>query len=79
MHGVDGEQLCAFQKIIAMTFGCFASEEKEIPHEVLDLLKQRKAAREGKDFVESDRLRNAIASWGYEVRDKGAEQIVKKL
>jgi len=42
------------------------------PPEVLELLEQRGAARAAKDFAESDRLRDAIADLGYEIRD-GAE------
>ncbi len=62
------------------TFGCFdAVEEESIPMEVEKLLEERKAARDAKNFAESDRLRDAIAALGYEVRDAEDGQKVKKL
>jgi cysteinyl-tRNA synthetase len=42
------------------------------------LLDQRKTARENRDFVESDRLRAEIQRLGYDVIDKGNDQILKK-
>lgn len=47
--------------------------------EVLSLLKQRKQARARKDFSESDRLREEIASHGWAVQDsKEGQTLVKK-
>ena len=43
--------------------------EKEIPQEILDLVEQRKIARAEKNWAESDRLRDLIASKGYAVKD----------
>jgi cysteinyl-tRNA synthetase len=39
------------------------------PAKVEDLAKARRAARERRDFAESDRLRDEIAALGWEVRD----------
>jgi cysteinyl-tRNA synthetase len=75
----DEKTLQKFQEKIAATFGCFSVEDAPVPDAVLSLLEARKKVRISKDFKESDRLRDAIASLGYEVRDQGAEQIVKKL
>lgn len=62
------------------TFGCFDSEKEEkIPNNVQDLLDERAMARREKDFKRSDELREAIAGMGYEVRDAGGKQVVKKL
>ena len=44
-------------------------EEVEIPKEILDLMEQRKQARQEKNWAESDRLRNLIKEKGYEVKD----------
>jgi len=44
-------------------------ERDEAPPEVVALAEQRQAAREAKDFAEADRLRDAIAELGWEVRD----------
>ena len=44
-------------------------EEVEIPKEILDLMEQRKQARQEKNWAESDRLRDLIKEKGYEVKD----------
>lgn len=64
---------------IRHTFGCFDPEHQQIPASVLSLVQQRKQARSSKDFAKSDALRDAIHALGYEVRDVGAEQEIKKL
>lgn len=43
--------------------------QKEIPQEILDLLEQRKIARQNKDWVKSDELRNLINQKGYDIKD----------
>ena len=45
------------------------NEEIEIPEEVLELVKERKKARQEKNWAESDRLRDLIKEKGYEVKD----------
>ena len=49
--------------------------EEEIPQEILELVEQRKVARNEKNWTESDRLRELIAQKGYSVKDTkdGAE------
>ena len=49
--------------------------EEEIPQEILELVEQRKVARNEKNLTESDRLRDLIAQKGYSVKDTkdGAE------
>jgi cysteinyl-tRNA synthetase len=49
----------------------------EIPDEVRALVGQRAQARRDKNWGESDRLRDAIASHGFTVEDKGPEQTLK--
>ena len=44
-------------------------KEIEIPNEILNLVKQRKRARENKDWAESDRLRDIINEKGYNIKD----------
>jgi cysteinyl-tRNA synthetase len=41
----------------------------ELPYDVSQLVEQRKAARDNKDFTESDRLRDEIQARGYVVKD----------
>jgi cysteinyl-tRNA synthetase len=45
------------------------AESEEAPAEVVDMAERRRAARDGKDFAEADRLRDEIAAAGWEVRD----------
>ena len=40
-----------------------------VPADVDDLLAQRKAAREAKDFAKADEVRDTLTAWGVEVRD----------
>ncbi len=69
-----------FAELIQRTFGCFAPEQTEsIPAQVQSLVDERAKARAAKNFAESDRLRDAIKTLGYEVRDSGKEQSVRRL
>lgn len=60
--------LIEFDKVLGLNLGV-DSREEEIPQEVLDLVEQRKKAREEKDWGESDRLREVIKESGYLVED----------
>lgn len=53
-------------------------ELEELPKEVLDMIEQRKQARESKNWAESDRLRDEITSLGYIVKDTKEGMEVKK-
>ena len=44
-------------------------EQEAIPEEILELVEQRKKAREEKNWAESDRLRDLISEKGYAVKD----------
>ena len=44
-------------------------EQKAISEEILELVEQRKKAREEKNWAESDRLRDLISEKGYSVKD----------
>ena len=46
-----------------------AQEPREVPAPVAALAEQRAAARAGRDFVESDRLRDVLADQGWTIRD----------
>jgi len=50
----------------------------DVPADVQVLVDQRATARTSKDFAGSDRLRAEIERLGYEVRDTGEGQVVKK-
>jgi cysteinyl-tRNA synthetase len=45
------------------------ADSEEAPPEVVDLARARQEARQAGDFAEGDRLRDAIADLGWEVRD----------
>ncbi len=73
------KEMSDFAALVANTFGCFEPEDANIPAKVLKLVEARKQARATKDFIESDRLRDQIKALGYEVRDSGGEQAVRKM
>ena len=53
-------------------------EQEQIPQEILDLVEQRKKAREEKNWAESDRIRDLISEKGYTVKDtKNGIEITK--
>jgi cysteinyl-tRNA synthetase len=55
------------------------AERAEAPPEVVALAEQRQSARAAKDFAEADRLRDAIATLGWEVRDvAGGYELVRR-
>ena len=54
-------------------------KEEEIPQEILDLVEQRKIARQEKNWAESDRLRDLITEKGYSVKDTKDGVEVSKL
>ena len=49
-----------------------------VPNEVKELLSKRDIARSSKDFTESDRLRDEIATHGFSVKDTATGQELKK-
>ncbi|MDO8649583.1 MAG: cysteine--tRNA ligase [Candidatus Peregrinibacteria bacterium] len=73
------DALQAFTAVVRDTFGCFEAEEETVPANVLALAKEREDARARKDFSASDRLREEIRAFGFEVRDGGGEQTLRKL
>ena len=53
-------------------------EKVELPKEILELVEQRKIARENKDWAESDRIRDALKEKGYTVKDTKEGQIIEQ-
>lgn len=66
-----------FEKVFFF-FG-LVQENISIPEEIESLAKARDLARESKDWAESDRLRDEIASHGYRVEDTARGYRLKKL
>lgn len=74
------ELLMKFDEILSLDLD---REEKEVkieyPEEVEELLRQRKEARENKDYTKSDELRDKIREYGFEVKDTRDGQILNKI
>lgn len=75
----DTRALQAFLDTVRRTFGCFEPETLTVPAEVQALADERVSARAKKDFKESDRLRDEIKKFGFDVRDAAEGQTLKKL
>jgi cysteinyl-tRNA synthetase len=69
--------LLDFDQVLGFALSEVKPVSLEIPDEVQALVQQRAQARREKNWGESDRLRDVIASLGFAVEDKGAEQILK--
>lgn len=54
-------------------------EKLEIPKEILDILDERKEARESKDWNKSDVLRDRLKELGYIVKDTKEGQVIEKV
>jgi cysteinyl-tRNA synthetase len=65
-------------KMLGLRLGEKIAEE-EIPEEILKLVDQRQRARETKDWLKSDRLRDIIKSKGYIVEDLPNSCKIRKL
>ena len=61
--------LAKFDTVLGIKIDEANSEKEEIPQEILDLVEQRKAARENKDWAKSDEIRDLINQKGYIVKD----------
>ena len=53
-------------------------EEEEIPEEIKQLIKERKEARDNKDWEKSDKIRDIIIQKGYSIKDTKEGIIVKR-
>lgn len=67
------ELLLDFDKVLGLALNKVTKEslkkEEELPEEVARLVASRKKAREEKNWVESDRLRDEINKLGYNIKD----------
>lgn len=53
--------------------------QEELSKEILELVEERKQAREDKDWEKSDRLRDLIQSKGYEIKDTKEGTKIRKI
>ena len=75
------KQLAELLKKFDIVLGLKIDEEEkkiDLPEEILDLIEQRKQARENKDWAKSDELRDLISSKGYTVKDSKEGMTVEK-
>ena len=83
MLGSDAENakkltsLLKFDKVLGLSLD--HPPKLHIPEDVQKLIDQREQARKDKDFSESDRLREKIASHGFMVMDGSDGQKIKKI
>ena len=72
--------LLEFDMVLSLDIDKVEKTDKiEIPIEVLDVIKARKTARENKDFILSDNLRDKLFDMGYKVLDTSEGQKVSKI
>lgn len=75
------ELIMKFDSILSLDLNKVKKDNKnvEIPNEILELLEQRKKARESKDYALSDTLRDKIKEKGYIVKDTKEGQEIEKV
>ena len=77
--------LCEFDEVLGLelekvTKDSLQKEENaDLPQEVLELVEKRKAARQEKNWAESDRLRDEIITLGYSVKDSKDGMTLEKM
>lgn len=67
--GVKKATILIFDKVLGLGFSTWQPDEEETPAEVQQLVEERVLARNEKRWADADRIRNEIASLGYEVED----------
>jgi len=75
---INLEMITEFDKVLGLNLRDYSEKKISIPPEVQELLDKRTKAREEKNWEDSDRLRDEIASLGFKVEDKDEGQEVVK-
>ena len=73
--------ICKFDAVLGLNLANASKEklELDLPKEVEKLVKQRKLAREQKNWAESDRLRDEIQKLGYCIKDSKTGMELQKM
>ena len=72
--------LLSFDKVLGIKIDeKIEQKEEEIPQEILELVEQRKIARQEKNWALSDELRDKIKELGYAVKDSKDGMTLEKL
>jgi cysteinyl-tRNA synthetase len=66
------------KKATLLDFDKLKKEKVKIPKDVMDLVKEREAARKNKEWQKSDELRDKIGKLGFLVEDTSDGQVIKK-
>ena len=69
--------LLEMDKILGLGLDKYLGIALDVPKEVKKLVDEREKARKSGDFKSSDKLRNEINKFGYEVEDTSAGAVVK--
>lgn len=80
-YNVKSKQLADLLIKFDQVLGLKIDEEEqaeELPQEILELVEERKIARENKDWAKSDELRDLIQSKGYIVKDSKEGMTIEK-
>ncbi len=71
--------LLKFDEVLGLKIDEKDEKQEELPEEILNLIQERKTARENKKWEESDRLRDLINSKGYNIKDtKDGMEVTRK-
>ena len=71
--------LLKFDEVLGLKIDEEDKKQEDIPEEILNLIEERKQARENKNWEESDRLRDLINSKGYNIKDtKDGTEVTRK-
>lgn len=72
------ELLKKFDKVLSLDIDKEENENYDVPEEILNLLEERKIAKQNKEYDKADILRDKVLSLGYEIIDTKEGQKVKK-
>ncbi len=78
--GISKKNWCIEEadKILGLDLINSKSKEIKIPDNIKILLSERKMARENKDWIRSDEIRDEILKYGFKLSDVNGEQIIEK-
>ncbi|MCL4353614.1 cysteine--tRNA ligase [Patescibacteria group bacterium] len=76
------ESLSKFDEVLGLGLSQGTGDRKqetEIPPEILEMVRQRKALRENEKFALADEIRLKIRKMGWEIEDRGEETLIRKI
>ncbi len=71
--------LLKFDEVLGLDLKNYQKTESVLPDEIQELIKGRNEARQNRDWVESDRIRDLLISKGYSVKDSKEGTLVEKI